>query len=265
MMNEKYEKLKGNLKGLGNVAVAFSGGVDSTFLLMAAKEALSANVLAITMNSAVIPDREKGAASEFCKEHGIRHIQFESDVLEIPGFADNPPDRCYICKKAIFTKMLDIASKEGFSVLAEGSNLDDDGDYRPGLKAIAELGVRSPLKEAGLSKAEIREISKALGLPTYNKQSMACLASRFVYGETITLEKLSMVEKAENYLYSHGFSQYRVRLHGENLARIEVPTFEMYKIMQTKDEILEEFKKIGFAYVTLDLKGFRSGSMNEVL
>lgn len=247
------------------MAIAFSGGVDSTFLLKAAKEALGENVLAITIKSAVIPGREMGTAASLCEKEGIRHIEIEEDILSIPGFPENPSDRCYVCKKFIFTKLLALAKENGFDTLAEGSNVDDEGDYRPGLRAIDELGVKSPLKEAGLGKTEIRELSKSLGLSTYNKQSMACLASRFVYGERITSEKLQMVEKAEDLLDDKGFTQFRVRMHGENLARIEVPENEIDKLIQLRDEIVTELKKLGFTYVTMDMKGYRVGSMNEVL
>ena len=187
------------------------------------------------------------------------------DVLSLDAYAKNPPDRCYLCKKALFTRLLAIAQKQGCNVLTEGSNMDDMGDYRPGMRAIAELGVKSPLREAGLTKAEIRLLSEQLKLPTWNKPSFACLATRFVYGESITEAKIRMVDQGEQFLYELGIHQFRVRIHGENMARIEVPREELEIVMQHREQITEAFRKIGFLYVTLDLDGYRTGSMNETL
>ena len=198
---KKYDDLKKMLKGFGSVAVAFSSGVDSTFLLYAAKEALGDKVIAISAKSCSFPERELTEAKEFCKAHKIRHIIFESEELEIEGFSENPVNRCYICKHELFEKIIKIAENEGISVILEGSNLDDNGDYRPGLQAVAELGIKSPLRSIGFTKEDIRALSKYLNLPTWEKPSFACLASRFVYGETITKEKLAMVDKAEQMLY----------------------------------------------------------------
>ncbi|MCQ2507338.1 MAG: ATP-dependent sacrificial sulfur transferase LarE [Dorea sp.] len=265
-MKEKLEELKRILSSYGRVAVAFSSGVDSAFLLAVAKEVLGENVLAVTATSNAFPKRESREALEFCQDYQIRQLFVEFHESETPGFAENPKNRCYICKRQLFTSMKEAVSKEGFEVLAEGTNVDDHGDYRPGIQAIRELGILSPLKLAGLTKAEIRALSKEMGLPTWEKPSYACLASRFVYGETITKEKLAMVEAAEELLLAMGFRQMRVRIHG-NLARIEVEPCDFTRVMEEENRIRihREFKQLGFAYVALDLQGFRSGSMNETL
>ena len=263
-IDEKYDVLIGNLKEMGSLAVAFSGGVDSSFLLYAAKEALGNRVFAITAGSVFFPDHEYDEAASLCRSLGVRHMTLQEDVLSVPGIKNNPANRCYLCKKALFGRMLAMAREGGAAFLAEGSNMDDMGDYRPGMQAVAELGVRSPLKEAGLGKAEIRSLSKRFSLPTWNRPSKACLASRFAYGETLTEEKLKMVESAENYLDSLGFSQLRVRVHG-SLARIEVPAEEIPGAAAMSGMLSKKLKEAGFSYVSLDLTGFRSGSMNEVI
>ena len=262
----KEQKLREIFRDMGSCAIAFSGGVDSTYMLAVASEVLGENAAALTASSEFFPLREGSEAEEFCRKRGIRQIRLCVKELDIPGLAENPKDRCYICKKALFGKMLAIAEENGFAYLAEGSNMDDTGDYRPGLLAIAELSVRSPLREAGLYKAEIRERSKAMGLPTWSKPSFACLASRFVYGETITEEKLSMVDKAEQFLLDLGLSQMRVRIHG-TMARIEaLPRDIPYLASEpVREKITAHFKEIGFSYTALDLTGYRTGSMNEVL
>ena len=263
---KKYEELLDYLKSLESVAVAFSSGVDSTFLLYAAKEALGDKVMAITASSCSFPKRELDEATAYCREQGIRHEIVISEELKIEGFSHNPKNRCYLCKRELFEKIREIADREGFKEVAEGSNLDDNGDYRPGLTAIAELGIKSPLRHIGFTKDEIRALSEQFGLPTWNKQSFACLASRFPYGEEITEQKLDMVDKAEQYLLDLGFNQLRVRIHG-NIARIELVPDEFAKIMEenVRAGVYKRFKEIGFDYVALDLMGYRTGSMNETL
>lgn len=260
----KLDNLKNYLRGLNSAAVAFSGGVDSTFLLKIAHEVLGDKILALTAASEFVPQRELDAAKKFCADNNIRQIIFAADVLNIGDVKENPPDRCYLCKHALFENFLRLAGENNCAAVIEGSNVDDAGDYRPGMRALAELKIKSPLREVGLSKAEIREISRAMNLPTADKPSMACLASRFVYGEELTAEKLSRVEAAEDFLLDVGFNQLRVRVHG-NLARIEILPADFPKFMELRGQIIDKFKSLGFAYVTLDLQGYRVGSMNETL
>lgn len=263
---QKYKLLQENIKELGSVAVAFSSGVDSTFLLKAAHEVLGDKAVAVTARASAFPKRESGEAAAFCEKEGIRQIVYEFDVMSVDGFSQNPPDRCYLCKRALFGNIQRLAAENDLAWVIEGSNMDDNQDYRPGHRAIAELGIKSPLRDAGLTKAEIRELSRELGLPTWDKPSYACLASRFVYGEGITAEKLSMVERSEAYLMEQGFRQMRVRVHG-NLARIEVLPEDFERLLDPKLRlgITEKLREYGFSYVSLDLAGFRSGSMNETL
>ena len=264
--NAKLKLLQERLRGIGSAAVAFSSGVGSTFLLRVAHEELGGSVVAVTARSHTFPKRELDEAVAFCRAEGIRHEIMDSEELDIPGFAENPPDRCYHCKKELFGKLLAFAHENGLAAVLEGSNIDDDGDYRPGRRAIRELGILSPLHDVGLTKAEIRALSREMGLQTSDKPSFACLASRFPYGERITAAGLARVEKAEQWLLDAGLGlkQLRVRSHGD-LARIEVPSADIPRLAARAAEIAAAFKEFGFAYVTLDLQGYRTGSLNETL
>lgn len=263
---EKLEYLKQYIKELHSVAVAFSSGVDSTFLLKVAHDVLGDSAIAVTAQSCSFPKRELNEAKAFCEQEHIRHFICDSEELDIEGFAQNPKNRCYLCKKELFEKMKLIAEENHMEFLAEGSNLDDNGDYRPGLQAVAELKVKSPLRACNLSKADIRVLSRYLGLKTWEKQSFACLSSRFVYGETISKEKLEMVDQAEQLLLDMEFHQVRVRIHGL-MARIEIMPEEFPRIIEEtcRTEIVKKFKEYGFTYVSMDLAGYRTGSMNETL
>lgn len=265
-LGDKLNKLRVYLKELSSLAVCFSGGVDSSFLLAVAREALGDRVVAVTGVDASVPEREVGEAKAFCKERGVRHIIRAVNPLKEEGYRNNSPNRCYYCKRGIFTEAKRVADENGIKYIAEGSNMDDIGDYRPGLKAATELSVKSPLREAGLYKSDIRLISKAMGLSTWSKPACACLASRFVYGEKITEEKLRMIDRAEQFLIERGFFEERVRIHG-NIARIEVPPVDIPRIAadEIRNVVYEEFKRIGFLFVTLDMKGYRTGSMNATL
>ena len=260
----KYNELKKYLESFGSIAVAFSSGVDSTFLLYAAKEALGDKAIAITAVADAFPEREMREADEYCKKMGIRHFQVRVDQFAIDGFSENPKNRCYLCKRGLFQEIIAVARSQGIIEIAEGSNLDDNGDYRPGLQAVAELNIKSPLRYVGFTKQEIRDLSEYFHIPTWNKPSFACLASRFPYGDAITHEKLRMVDKGEQLLMDMGFSQFRVRIHGD-VARIELlPTeFDRFMSENIRQEVYETFKEYGFSYVALDIYGYRTGSMNE--
>ncbi len=261
-VSEKEKVLEERLRQLGLVLVAFSGGVDSSYLLYTAHRVLGNRAQAVTMRLATVPAREGKEAEEFCRVHGISQRVLTADQLAIPGFSENPPDRCYLCKRFLFQNLKELAAREKISFVADGTNADDTKGYRPGLRALSELGIVSPLCEAGLSKAEIRELSRRAGLATADRPSFACMATRFPYGATITVGGLSRVEAAEDFLFAHGFTQFRVRVHGET-ARIEVPEADLARLLEMRKEIVRRLTDIGFLYVTMDLAGFRSGSMDE--
>ena len=265
-LHDKNDKLRKYLHELGNVSVAFSAGVDSTFLLKTAHEVLGDQVTALTAHPASFQEREFHQAQELCEKWGIRHVVIDVDQLAIEGFKDNPPERCYLCKKALFGAFSDFAAKEGCGCVAEGSNADDMSDYRPGMRAVRELGIKSPLLEVGLTKEEIRTLSHEMGLPTWNKPSLACLATRIPYGEEITPGKMQMIDRAEQILFDLGFEQVRVRLHGM-IARIEVLPSAFDRVLEPgmADRINRALQEIGFDYVALDLGGYRTGSMNKGL
>lgn len=266
-LNRKYEMLKDRLREYGRVLIAYSGGVDSTFLLKAALDILGKdNVLAVTARSSTYPERELEFAENTAKILGATHLVIESEELDIEEFVKNPLNRCYFCKKELFTKLKAIAEEKGIFYILDGSNYDDLSDFRPGMKALSELDVRSPLMECGLTKDDIRSLSKTMGLPTWNKPSFACLSSRFPYGHRIDRDKLKMIDRAEQHLLDHGFREVRVRVY-DKMVRIEVNPHEIKRFLEDdlRENVVKKFKEIGFTHISLDLEGYRTGSMNEGL
>jgi uncharacterized protein len=264
-VDEKLTRLTGILRDLGSVCVGYSGGVDSTFLASFAVEVLGAgNVLAVTGVSASYPAVQRETARDCARRFGIPHLEISTDELDDPSYAANPSNRCYFCKTELWTKLAAMAASRGLAAVLDGSNADDAGDYRPGMLAAREHGVRSPLMEAGLTKAEIREASRRRGLPTWDQPSAPCLASRLPYGLAVTVERLRQVEAAEDALRAHGFTQFRVRHHGD-VARLEVAADEMPRAIDRAAAVRRELKALGFAAVVLDIEGYRQGALNEGL
>ena len=262
-LENKRKHLEKILEDMGNVAVAFSGGVDSALLLAVAARIYHVKLMAVTATSVSYAEHERDDAQRLAQRMGVKHRYLEFDQMSIPEFVANGPERCYYCKKAIFSAIQSYVAEEGFTNVVDGSNADDMKEYRPGSKALAELGIRSPLKEAGLSKEEIRKLSREMGLFTASKPSYSCLATRIQYGETITPDKLARIEQAEEFLTKLGFTHIRVRSYG-TLARIEVEPSQITLMSQpnTRNKIIDCFKKLGYSYITLDLAGYRSGSMD---
>lgn len=265
-LGEKKERLLRILAGMDRALVAFSGGLDSSFLLAVAKEALGDKVVAATASSPIHPMRELEIARKFCMEQGIKHLVFESREMSIDRFLENPPDRCYWCKRAMLIQLKEMAEREGLGPILHGLNKDELRDYRPGNRASQELGIRAPLLEAGLGKREVRAISKSMGLSVWNKPPSGCLATRVPYGQRITREKLAMVEQAEEFLLALGFEEVRVRHHGE-MARVEVGQEAIYRLLTPglREDLVAHFRGLGFLYVALDIEGFVSGKMNRSL
>ncbi len=265
-LENKYDHLCRIIKEAGSAVIAFSGGVDSTFLLKVCVDLLGEKALAVTARSETYPVRELEEAKNLARLIGAKHVVIVSEELDVPGFSENPPNRCFLCKHELFSKVKQIARDHGIEWVFDASNVDDVGDFRPGRMAARELRVRSPLEEAGLTKEEIRVLSRMLGLPTWNKPAFACLSSRFPYHTQITRPALKKVEEAENVLWDLGMRQFRVR-HHDTIARIELGEEEMQKFWENdlREKIISQLKSIGYTYVALDLEGYRTGSMNETL
>ncbi len=264
MQMDKLRRLKHILSEMHSVVVAYSGGVDSSLLLKVARDVLGERALAVTAVSPSMPARERAEAQALAHLIGARHVLMASHELDDPRYAANTPQRCYFCKSIVFGQLVEYARREGYRCVVDGSNVDDLNDYRPGHQAAEELGVRRPLQEAGFTKADIRRLARELGLPNWNKPSAACLASRIPYGSPVTAQTLDQIEQAELVLRHMGLGQLRVR-HHERLARIEVEAEDMAGVLAAREQIVEQFKALGYTYITLDLVGFRSGSMNEAM